>query len=91
MFGIARLIHFVFNLYALGLLIYVVLGWIQNPSTEGARRWLEKFYLPFLTPLRQTIKPTNLGGNWVDLTPLVLLLLIWVARYILISLLTGMP
>lgn len=91
MFLLTSLIDFLFNVYALGLLVYVVLSWIQNPNTDKMRRFLEGFYMPFLLPLRKFIKPVFFGGTGLDLTPIVLLVGIVIVRQIAISLLIGIP
>jgi uncharacterized protein YggT (Ycf19 family) len=72
------------DLYALGLLVYVILSWVQNPSAAKVSHWLGRLYLPLLNPLRSVFKPVHLGGTALDLSPLVLFLAIAVVRRLLL-------
>ncbi len=81
MYWIAQLL----DLYALGLLIYIILSWIQNPSTAKVSNWLGQFYLPLLRPLQSMIKPVNLGGARLDLSPLLLFIAIALVRRLLLA------
>ena len=51
MIALIRLIYTLFNIYALGLVVYSLLSWFRHPGPERARRWLGPFYLPFLDGL----------------------------------------
>ncbi len=81
MYLIAQLL----DLYALGLLAYVILSWVQNPTAARIRDGLGRFYVPLLNPLRSVLKPIALGGTALDLSPIVLFLAITVLRRILLS------
>jgi len=89
MFALARLIDFLFGVYALGLLVYVLCSWIVEPRAQRLGRWLGKFYLPFLTPLQRHIKPAKLGTLTVDFSPWALLAGILVFRVLVVWILTG--
>lgn len=82
---LSLLIYYAFGLYAFGLMAYVLLSWVKSPSTEKIRLELEKFYVPFLAPLRRNIKPVNFGGTALDLTPAILLIAIIVVRNLLMA------
>jgi len=82
-----RIVDYVFNLYALGLVVYTILTWLSNPRLDAARKWLEQWYAPFLGPLRRLIPPVDTGRGRLDFAPLVLLIVIIVTRQAVISLL----
>lgn len=86
---LVRLIQVCFGIYAAGLLAYMILSWVRGPQVEGARRWLGRFYAPFLLPLRQAIKPVPVAGALLDLSPAVLLLAILFCRSLVIYVLIG--
>jgi len=79
---IAQLVDKIFNIYALGLVVYTVLSWINNPNANKARTWLEKFYLPPFTFIQTNIKPINAGGKLIDFSPVILLVGIMIVRKI---------
>ena len=81
MYLIAQLL----DLYALGLLIYVILSWVQNPTADRVREGLGRLYLPLLRPLRAALKPVIIGGTALDLSPIVLFLAITLVRRFFLS------
>ena len=83
---VGRIIYLIFNVYALGLLVYIISSWIQHPQVDTARKWLGKWYLPFLIPLRNVIKPIKLGTSSLDITPMILLCAICLIRELVRSL-----
>lgn len=83
MHSITQLVNEILNVYALGLVVYTVLSWINNPNATKVRVWLEKLYLPVLTFIRTKIKPMNIGnGKLVDFSPVILLVSIMIVRKI---------
>ncbi len=87
MHSMIQLINEIFNVYALGLVVYTVLSWINNPSANKIRAWLEKLYLPLLTFIRTKIKPINTGNKLMDFSPVILLVGIMIVRKIICYLL----
>ncbi len=81
MYFIAQLL----DIYALGLLVYVVLSWIESPGAIKARQWLGRFYEPLLNPLRGMLRSINLSSVSLDLSPIALFILIIIVRRILLS------
>ena len=63
----------VFTVYAVGLIVCIILSWAHGPRAEAAAKWLERFYQPFLMPLRRTFDPVHLGKATIDLCPWILL------------------
>ena len=87
MIFLARTIHMVFGLYSLGLIVYIILGYVVAPWAPRIRTLLEKFYLPLLDPIRTHIKPINIGNALVDISPMILLVALILLRSLLLSLL----
>lgn len=73
-----RLFEVAFVFYSLGLLIYALLGWFGgNVETNVWRAKMAPAYEPLLRPLRGVIKPIKVDNRAIDLTPLVLLVALW--------------
>lgn len=89
MFTLARMVDFVINVYAVGLLVYVLCTWIVEPRAERLARWLGRFYLPFLTPLQRHIRPTKVGSLTIDFSPWALLAGILLFRGLVVWILAG--
>src|SRR5271166_668366 len=87
MIALNRLIYMLFNLYALGLVVYSLLSWFRRPGAERARRWLGPYYLPFLDGLHRAIGPVHVGRRMIDLTPGLLLVAILLLRDLVVHLL----
>lgn len=86
---IYSLISTVFSLYELALMAYVILSWVNIPAnrwTELLRRIIE----PVLTPIRRLLM-SKLPARFqmLDWSPMVLLLLIGLARRIVAMILTA--
>jgi YggT family protein len=63
--------------YALLVLAWVILSWVQVGSTHPIGRiqvFLDRIIYPVILPLRRILPPLRLGGAMIDLSPLVLLL-----------------
>jgi hypothetical protein len=86
---VARVIALIFNLYALGLIVYVVLLFAHWTQGKLYAAKMQKFYDPFLIPLRQLQKNTELKRFNVDLSPALLLLAIILVRILITMLLTS--
>ncbi len=74
------LVDFILRFFALGLFVSVVLNWIMTNPAHGFRKLLDRIYEPFLKPIRRYVKPVKLSPTapvGMDVSPLVLLLLIW--------------
>ncbi len=87
MIALIRLIYTLFNIYALGLVVYSLLSWVRGPGPERARRGLGPFYLPFLEGLRRAIGPVHVGPRMIDLSPALLLVAILLLRDLIVHLL----
>lgn len=68
------------KVFAFGLFCRAVLTWVAAPAARKAGPYLDRIYNPFLIPLRKVLKPLHLNTtppSAIDLTPLVLLILVW--------------
>ena len=65
-------IDFIFGVYTTGMIVYVVLSWVKSSEATKVRKWLGKYYEPFLGPIRNRLKPIT--KDWpVDVSPIILL------------------
>lgn len=84
---IARVIHYAFSVYELGLLAYVVCSWSAHPSAQRFRLWLARWYEPVLLSIRRLIPALRLGYTAVDLSPIILFIGLSLVKGLLLSLL----
>lgn len=87
MLVLARGIHLVFGLYALGLIVYSLLSWVQTPWSATTRGRLGRIYEPILTPIRNLLKSRISSMPGFDFSPLILLVVVYLLRGIVIGLL----
>lgn len=83
------LISWIIRIYMWGLIAYAILSWFPNPQAMSIRQSLEKFYAPFLDPIRRVIGTMGAGGAQVDFSPLVLIVILIILERFLISLLVS--
>ena len=89
-----RLIQVVINLYIWALIISAILSWLvafdvinpRNRFVNMVGEFLHRITEPALRPIRQIIP--SMGG--VDISPLILILLLWFAESVLMQLLGRM-
>lgn len=87
MTSLVILLDTVLELYIWCLLIFVVMGWLvafrvintHNRLVHVVNDFLYRLTEPALRPIRRVLP--NLGG--IDISPMVLILLIWFARNLL--------
>lgn len=87
---LTQIIHLIFDLYSIGLCIYVILP--HFPQWRKQRRFLEimtPYYEPLLDPIRRHIKATKFGEMMIDWSPLVLFFSILGIRIIVVGLLNA--
>lgn len=85
---LAQIIHTAIGIYSLGLIIYVVLSWANNPQGNVFRVWLGQFYVPILKLISNKIKPVSFKpGVAIDLSPMILLFALYLLRGLAVSLL----
>jgi hypothetical protein len=88
MVSLIRLIYFLFNGYALGLLLYMVLPFLPGEVCVQLRRLLEPAYISILRKIGASIRPVEFRGRTIDLSPFLMLGAILAIRSILVHLLT---
>jgi len=65
------------QVYFYAVLAWVILSWIQVPSTHPLGRvqvFLDRIIYPVILPIRRVIPPVRLGAGALDLSPIVLLI-----------------
>ena len=89
MASLAQLVYSLLNLYSLGLLVYVLLPLVQHQGAQRCRRWLARFYDPFLRPIQRAVSPIRLGRARVDISPGILFIAVALLRRLIVGLLLG--
>jgi YggT family protein len=81
---LAAIINVVFGIYEFLILIRVLLSWVNVSPFHPLVRILYRLTDPVLKPLQRIIPP--IGGT-LDVSPVVALILLYIAQRVLISLL----
>jgi len=84
---IVQVVNVVFDVYLLGLIVFVVSSWIMHPLAHDVRRRLEPFYEPLLQPIRNALGSLQTGYARIDFSPIVLFFLLALARSLVLRLL----
>jgi uncharacterized protein YggT (Ycf19 family) len=84
---LAKIIHYSFSLYSLGLLAYVLCSWFAHPMAYAVRSWLARWYEPILEPIRTRIPAPQFGYVSMDLSPVLLFVGLALLKSIILSLL----
>ncbi len=79
-----EIVNTVFRLYEVIVIIRVLFSWIRVDQYHPVTQWIYRLTEPLLEPIRRVL-PT--GGIGIDFSPLLLLLLLSVARQMLLRLL----
>lgn len=79
---LAGVINLLFQLYTFALLARILLEWVQVSYATPLMRFLWNITEPLLGPLRKRL-PLLAGG--LDFSPIVALLILWVAEALLVS------
>lgn len=86
---LARMVEVAAWAYNVGLLAYVVAGYLRARWAARLERTLAPLYEPALRMVRGWFAPVRLGRGRLDLSPLLLFVLVallrWMAVYILIG------
>ena len=84
---LARLIHYGFSIYELGLLVYVFCAWVAHPAAHRLRMGLARWYEPVLAPIRGFIPLPHIGRAAVDFSPVILFIALSLLKNAVLSLL----
>jgi YggT family protein len=84
-----NVIHTILTLYSLAIILNSFIGMLVDPYHPVAR-FLKQITEPVLAPIRRIVPPIQAGGGYLDLSPMVALLLLWVFERILIAVLLGL-
>ncbi len=79
-----NLLRGLLNLVLLALFAWIVLGYVvvfgRIPWGHPVRRaydFLGRIFEPVLRPIRRVLPPIRIGGAALDLSPMILILIIW--------------
>ena len=84
--GIAKVIYLVLTIYAWLIVARMLLSWVQ-PRPGGAANKVNKVLVdvtePYLAPFRRLIPTVRMGAAGMDFSPVVALLVLFVAMQVL--------
>ena len=83
------LINLVYNLLYWLILARIILSFIAvnphgNSTLNQARKVVYNLTEPIMAPFRKIIPPVRLGGGYLDLTPIIVIVLLGVVRNFLL-------
>lgn len=84
--GLAQVLNIVLDLMYYIIIGRVIISWVNADPSNPIVRFLHEATEPLLAPLRRYIPP--IGGT-IDLTPLVLLLIVYFLQHALVGILLG--
>lgn len=84
---LARVVYFGFSIYELGLLAYVLCGWVAHPAAHRLRMRLARGYEPVLAPIRGFIPSPRIGAASIDFSPVILFIALSLLRNAVLALL----
>ncbi len=79
-----RLLILLLNLYAWVIIARALVSWVSNDLRNPIVRFLHAATEPVLRPLRQVLSPGGVGN--IDISPILAIVLIQIAKYVLIRL-----
>jgi len=85
-FFLLRLINLMFTLYSFAIIARALLSWVRISYYHPVARFLIRITEPILAPLRRYIPPV--AG--VDFTPMVALVILWIAEWLLQALIVAL-
>ena len=85
--AVGKLLHIALTLFELGLLAYALCSWVAHSAARTLRARLQPIYEPFLIPIRRAVPSLRTQAGYVDLSPLILFVAVWVIRGLLRALL----
>ena len=68
------------------VIAWIIFGWVGYPSSDFFQRVYDavnNVINPIIAPIRSRIPPLRLGGIGLDLSPIILLLGLWMGRRLL--------
>ena len=86
---VLRIVNVVFDVYLLGLLVFVFSSWIRHPLALDVRRRLEPFFEPLLKPIRNIVSPYQTGRAQLDVSPIILFFVLALVRNLVLRILMG--
>ena len=81
--GVLGLVQFLFDLYILVLLARVLLSWVQLDPRNPIVNLINQLTEPLLAPIRRMLPQSGA----LDFSPMVALIVVWLAEQIVLTLL----
>ncbi len=81
--GVLGLVQLLFDLYIIVLLARVLLSWVQVDPRNPLVNLIHQLTEPLLAPIRRMLPPSGP----LDFSPMVALIVVWVAEQIVLTLL----
>jgi YggT family protein len=82
-----------FTVYIILIFIRVLLTWIPripyNPYLRAVVSFVERTTDPYLNAFRAFLKPVGFGGMALDLSPIIAIILLFVAQRLVLSAIAG--
>jgi len=82
---LVTIINIIYQVLSLLLIAYVILSFFMAPY-HPIRSFIDRIVEPLLAPIRRLVRPV--GG--LDLSPMILLILLWILRGVLVSLILSL-
>lgn len=80
--AIAQVLHMLINMMIIIIIARAIISWVNADPFNPIVRFLSAATDPLLTPLRRYIPPV---GGGIDITPIVLLLILYFLDYALVQ------
>ncbi|MBI2843230.1 MAG: YggT family protein [Armatimonadetes bacterium] len=91
MFSLISLIDWILEILAWLIIIDVVLSYIRSiPQHHPAVVLLRRITRPVTSPFKKLVPPQRVGEAYVDFSPILAILAIWLIRMILVRVQTGL-
>jgi YggT family protein len=87
--SVINVIHTVFTLYSLALILRVFLEMLVG-AYQPVVVFLRRITEPLLAPIRRVVRPVQAGSGYVDLSPIVAVVILWVVEQILTRVLVAL-
>ena len=94
---VANYVDALFTIYTVMILIWIVISWVvsfrgslpYNTALRVVTDFVEQCVTPFLNLFRRIMPPIGAGGMALDLSPIIAIIVLMLARAIIVGLIEG--
>ena len=94
---VANYVDALFTIYTVMILIWIVISWVvsfrgslpYNTALRVVTNFVEQCVTPFLNLFRRIMPPIGAGGMALDLSPIIAIIVLMLARAIIVGLIEG--